>query len=102
MTKHGKGLRAFLCADPAGLLLQRDIEHPMQRVLDTPVRPYRMGEPHCVGWERRENIAGVDRDGVFYGTTGCYHPEAPQIGPGSLGVTLCNVRREPIPTRFHA
>ena len=57
MAKHGKGLRAFLFADPAGILLKRDIEHPMQRVLDTPVLPYRMGEPHCVGWERREKIA---------------------------------------------
>src|SRR5262249_11528330 len=69
MAKHGKGLRAFLFADPAGILLKRDIEHPMQRVLDTPVLPYRMGKPHCVGWERRQKIAGVDLDCVPYFTT---------------------------------
>src|SRR4029453_6456482 len=102
MAKHGKGLRAFLFADPAGSLLKRDIEHPRQRVLDTPVLPYRMGEPHGVGWERREKIAGVALDCVPSFTTGFHHPDALQIGPGSLGSTPCNVRREPIPTRFKA
>src|SRR5262244_1149225 len=102
MAKHGKGLRAFLFAAPAGILLQRDIEHPMQRVLDTPVLPYRMGEAHCVGWARRQKTAGVDLDCVPYVTTGFHPPEALQIGPGSLGSTPFNVRRDPIPTRFHA
>src|SRR5215467_2194094 len=102
MAKHGKSLRAFLFADPAGILLKRDIEHSMQRVLDTPVLPYRMGEPHCVGWERGQKIAGVDLDGVSYFTTGFYHPDALQISPGSLGSTPFNVRRDPIPTRFNA
>src|SRR5215813_9217602 len=102
MAQHGKGLRAFLFAAPAGILLKRDIEHPMQRVLDTPVLPYRMGEPHCVGWERREKRAGVDLDCVPSCTTGCHHPDALQLGPGSLGSPPCNVRRDPIPTRFKA
>jgi hypothetical protein len=26
MAKHGKGLRSFLFADPAGIFLKRDIE----------------------------------------------------------------------------
>jgi len=30
VAKHCKGLRSFLCADPAGILLKRDIEDPMQ------------------------------------------------------------------------
>ena len=29
MTKHGKGLRSLLFADPAGILLKRDIKDPM-------------------------------------------------------------------------
>src|SRR5215510_12804099 len=102
MAEYGKGLGAFLFADPAGILLKRDIEHPMPRVLDTPVLPYCMGEPHCVGWERRQKIAGVDLDCVPYFTTGFHHPNALQIGPGSLGSTPFNVRRDPIPTRFNA
>jgi len=102
VAKHCKGLRSFLFADPAGILLKRYIEHSMQRVLDTPVLPYRLGEPHCVGWERRQKIAGVDLDCVPYFTTGFHHPDALQIGPGSLGSTPFNVRRDPIPTRFNA
>ena len=102
MAKHGKGLRAFLFANPAGILLKRDIEHPMQRVLDAPVLPYRMGEPPCVGWERRQKIAGVDLDCIPYFPTGFHHPDALQIGPGRLGSTPFNVRCDPIPTRFNA
>src|SRR5262245_49032156 len=73
-----------------------------QRVLHTPVLPYRLGEPHRVGWERRQNIAGVALDRIPSFTTGFHHPEALQMGPGRLGSTPCNVRRDPIPTRVNA
>src|SRR5262249_30010227 len=102
MAKHGKGLRAFLFADPAGILLKRDIEHPMQRVLDTPVLPYRMGELHCGGWVRRQKIAGSDLHCVSSVRKTSPHPEALQLGPGPLGSTPFNVRRDPIPPCFNA
>src|SRR6516165_7822345 len=101
MAKHGKGLRSFLFADPAGIFLKRDIEDPMQRVLDTPVLPHRVGEPHGVGWERRQKIACVDLDRVPSFTTRFHHPHAMQIGPGSLGPKPFNVRYDPVPTRFN-
>ena len=62
MAEHGEGLCTRVFADPAGSLLKRDSQDPRQGVLDTPGLPHGVGKPPGVGWPRRQNIPGLDRD----------------------------------------
>src|SRR5438132_1787485 len=74
----------------------------MEGVLDAPVLPYRLGEPHALGWQGSETIPCLDLDCVPHFTTCLYHPHAVQVGPRGLGVKPLKLRRAPIPTRFNA
>ena len=59
----------------------------MERVLDAPVLPYRLGEPHALGWQGREKIPRLDLDCVPHFTTCLDHPHAMQVGRRGLGVS---------------
>jgi len=84
MAEDGKSLCTLLFADTAGILLKRDVEDPMYRVLDPPVLPHRLREPRVVCWQRGQKIARVDLDGFPHFTPCLHHPNAVQVGPGSL------------------
>src|SRR5262252_9632464 len=82
--------------------MKGNIEDPMERVLDAPVLPYRLGKPHAMRWQGREKIPRLDLDRVPHFTTGFDHPHAVQVGPQGLGAKPLNLRCDPIPTRFKA
>jgi hypothetical protein len=60
VTQDSEGLRALVFANPTGILLTGDIKDPLERVLDAPVLPYRLGEPHALRWEGHEKIPRLD------------------------------------------
>ena len=74
----------------------------MERVLDAPVLPYRLGEPHALRWQGREKIPRLDLHRVPHFTMGLDHAHAVQVRPRGLGAKPLNLRRDPIPTRFNA
>src|SRR5467141_4700843 len=102
MAEYCKGLGSLLFTDPTGILLKRDIEDPMQRVLDTPVLPYGLSESHGLGWQRRQKIPGGDLDRFAYFTTCFNHPHAAKVRTRGFCTKPFNLRRDPIPTRFNA
>ena len=102
MAQDGEGLRSLVCANPTGILIKGDIEDPMEGVLDAPVLPYRLGEPHALRWQGSQKIPRLDLDRVPHFTTCLDHPHAVPVGPRGLGAKPLNLRRDPIPTRFNA
>jgi hypothetical protein len=66
MAQDGEGLGSLVFANPTGILIKGDIEDPMEGVLDAPVLPHCLGEPHALGWQGSEKIPGLDLDWVVY------------------------------------
>ena len=62
MAQDGEGLRSLVCANPTGILIKGDIEDPMEGVLDAPVLPYRLGEPHALRWQGGQKIPRLALD----------------------------------------
>src|SRR6266704_649984 len=90
MAQDGEGLRSLVFANPTGILIKGDIEDPMEGVLDAPVLPYRLGEPHALRWQGSQKIPRLDLDRVPHFTTCLDHPHAVQVGPRGLGAKrLC-------------
>src|SRR2546425_7917900 len=102
MAQDGEGLRSLVFANPTGILIKGDIKDPMERVLDAPVLPYRLGEPHAWRWQGREKIPRLDLHRVSHFPTGLDHPHAVPVGPRALRAKRLHLRRAPIPTRFKA
>src|SRR5215468_6039602 len=98
VAQDSEGLRALVFANPTGILIKGNIEDPMERVLDAPVLPYRLGKPHALRWQGREKIPRLDLDRVPHFTTCLDHPHAVQVGPRGLGAKPRDLRRDPIPT----
>ena len=74
----------------------------MERVLDAPVLPYRLGESYALRWQGGQKLPGVDRDRCADLTTRFDHPHTGQVGPGGLCPKPLDRRCDPIPTCFHA
>src|SRR6516165_11129241 len=102
VAQDSEGLRSLVFANPTGILIKGDIEDPMERVLDAPVLPDRLGEPHALCWQGREKIPCLDLHHVPYFTTGLDHPHTVHVGPRARGAKPLNLRRDPIPTSFNA
>ena len=83
MTQDREGLRALVFANPTGILITGDSKDPRERVLDAPVLPDRLGEPHALRWQGREKIPRLD-----------LHP-VPTSRRASTIPTLCTLDHEP-------
>ena len=55
-------LRSVAGAEPAEILLEYDVEHPVRAVLDMPVASDRVGEQFSVEWHGREIVAPFAAD----------------------------------------
>ncbi len=60
MAQHGKVLRAVLTASATGVFAKRDIEHPMQAILNPPVTAHGMGKLLHLPGEARQVVAPLD------------------------------------------
>jgi len=60
MTEHREDLRTFVFTNPAGIFIKGDVEDPMQCILNTPVLPHGLSEPHALGRKRGEKIPRFD------------------------------------------
>jgi hypothetical protein len=92
LAEHRNGLCSLLLADPAGILLKRDIKDPVQGVLDAPVLPHGFGKPHGLGWQGRQKIPRSDLDGIPYFATRFHHPHALPIGPSPVPLKKSRTR----------
>ena len=48
MAQHTEGLRPFVFANPARILIKGDIQDPMQPILNAPVLPHSVAESHSI------------------------------------------------------
>src|ERR1700730_4722195 len=92
---HGHVLRPVEAAQPGEIVVEDDIENPMQPVLDSPMgagcRREGFGVEHC----RREVISSLSRDRAISFDAGLDHADHGQMGEARL-VGIAAIREQPI------
>src|SRR6266508_142251 len=100
MAQHRQILWPMIDAHPTGVLIKGDIEHPVEGVLNLPMRPDGMTEPCRIRCETAEERARL-RCLLPINAAGCFHhADTVQGLPGRTLLDAIELIRDPGASRF--